>query len=166
MEDMHKLYKENASKVYYFLLSLSRNVHVSEDLTQETMLRAILNIKTFKGNCKLSVWLFQIAKNLYFEWYNKNKRVVSLSELDCYEPSDNSLEQELINKESAQSIFEFLNKLPEPYKEVFTLHTLGEVPLNQISQLYEKSDSWARVTYYRAKQMIIEKMKGESLWIE
>ena len=90
MEDMHKLYKENASKVYYFLLSLSRNVHVSEDLTQETMLRAILNIKTFKGNCKLSVWLFQIAKNLYFEWYNKNKRVVSLSELDCYEPSDNS----------------------------------------------------------------------------
>ncbi|NLC43324.1 MAG: sigma-70 family RNA polymerase sigma factor [Clostridiales bacterium] len=166
MEDMHKLYEENASKVYCFLLSLSRNVHVSEDLTQETMLRAILNIKTFKGNCKLSVWLFQIAKNLYFEWYNKNKRVVSLSELDCYEPSDNSLEQELINKESAQSIFEFLNKLPEPYKEVFTLHTLGEVPLNQISQLYEKSDSWARVTYYRAKQMIIEKMKGESLWIE
>ena len=166
MEDMHKLYKENASKVYYFLLSLSRNVHVSEDLTQETMLRAILNIKTFKGNCKLSVWLIQIAKNLYFEWYNKNNKIVYFTEFEYPEPSENTLEQDLINKESAQSILEFLNKLPEPYKEVFTLHTLGEVPLNQISQLYEKSDSWARVTYYRAKQMIIEKMKGESLWLE
>lgn len=166
MEDMHKLYEENALKVYYFLLSLSRNIHVSEDLTQETMLRAILNIKSFRGNCKLSVWLFQIAKNLYFEWYNKNKKTVSITELNYSEPSENSLEQDLINKESAQSILAFLNELAEPYQEVFTLHTLGEVPLKQISQLFEKSDSWARVTYYRAKQMIIKKMKGESLWLE
>ncbi len=166
MEDMHKLYEENALKVYYFLLSLSRNIHVSEDLTQETMLRAILNIKSFRGNCKLSVWLFQIAKNLYFEWYNKNKKTVSITELNYSEPSENSLEQDLINKESAQSILAFLNELAEPYQEVFTLHILGEVPLKQISQLFEKSDSWARVTYYRAKQMIIKKMKGESLWLE
>jgi RNA polymerase sigma-70 factor (ECF subfamily) len=59
----------------------------------------------------------------------------------------------------------FLHQLPDPYKEVFTLHALGEVPLRQISMLFGKSDSWARVTYYRAKLMIIEKMKGESLWI-
>lgn len=69
--------------------------------------------------------------------------------------------QELIDKETAHKILTFLHGLDEPYKEVFSLHALGEVPLNQISRLFGKSDSWARVTYYRAKAMIISKLEED-----
>ena len=50
--------------------------------------------------------------------------------------------------------------LMEPYKEVFMLRVMGEVSYRDIGQLFSKSESWARVTYYRAKKMIVEKMGG------
>lgn len=55
--------------------------------------------------------------------------------------------------------FILMDELEEPYKEVFTLHALGDIPLKRISQLFGKSDSWARVTYYRAKAMITAKLE-------
>lgn len=74
MGDFEKIYQEHGKTVYSFLFSLSHDEHLSEELTQETMFRAILNYGSFRGDCKLSVWLCQIAKNLYFEWHNKNKK--------------------------------------------------------------------------------------------
>lgn len=70
---------------------------------------------------------------------------------------------EIEERDMADRILRHLHELEEPYKEVFTLHALGDVPLKRISQLFGKSDSWARVTYYRAKAMITEKLEeGES----
>ena len=54
-----------------------------------------------------------------------------------------------------------LHNLEEPYMEVFLLHALGDVPLKDVSRLFGKSDSWARVTYYRAKAMIARRWKEE-----
>ena len=65
------------------------------------------------------------------------------------------------NTESAQ-ILRHLHTLDEPYKEVFMLHVFGEVSLKDISLLFGKSDSWARVTFYRAKATIISKLKGDT----
>ena len=75
MGDFEKIYQEHGKTVYSFLLSLSHDEHLSEELTQETMFRAIMNFNSFRGDCKLSVWLCQIAKNLYYEWYNKGYRI-------------------------------------------------------------------------------------------
>ena len=80
MGDFEKIYQEHGKTVYSFLLSLSHDEHLSEELTQETMFRAIMNFNSFRGDCKLSVWLCQIAKNLYYEWYNKNRKIVPLDE--------------------------------------------------------------------------------------
>ena len=80
MSDFGQIYEENGKVVYYYLLSLCRDKNLAEELTQETMCRAIMNIESFRGESKISVWLCQIAKNLYFEWQNKNKRNVPLDE--------------------------------------------------------------------------------------
>ena len=66
---------------------------------------------------------------------------------------------EIEERDMADRILRHLHELEEPYKEVFTLHALGDVPLKRISQLFGKSDSWARVTYDRAKAMITEKLE-------
>ena len=65
----------------------------------------------------------------------------------------NNLNQAAIHANS------YLHELEEPYKEVFMLHALGDIPLTRISQLFGKSDSWARVTYYRAKAIITSKLE-------
>ena len=161
MSDLDAIYQEYGKTVYCFLLSLSHDEHLSQELTQETMFRAIMNINSFRGECKMSVWLCQIAKNLYFEHIKKNKHTVAMDE---YENQRNSntydIESELENKDTANRILNCLHTLKEPYKEVFTLHALGDIPLNKISRLFGKSESWARVTYYRAKAMITEKLEG------
>ena len=72
MGDIEALYREYGKTVYFFLLSLCRNESLAEELTQETMFRAIMNIGSFRGDGKITVWLCQIAKNLYYEHQKKS----------------------------------------------------------------------------------------------
>lgn len=107
----------------------------------------------------MSVWLCQIAKNLYFEYLKKSKRTVPIDENMAQWDSGKDIAAELADKDVAEAILQHLHDLDDPYKEVFTLHALGDIPLTQISRLFGKSDSWARVTYYRAKAMITSKLE-------
>lgn len=159
MGDIEALYREYSKTVYFFLLSLCRNESLAEELTQETMFRAIMNIGSFRGDGKITVWLCQIAKNLYYEHQKKSKRTVPIDESIEQLDSGQDVATALENKETAQQILRHLHDLEEPYKEVFMLRALGDVPLTQISKLFGKSDSWARVTYYRAKAMITDRLK-------
>ena len=86
MSDFESIYQQYGKTVYFFLLSLTQNESLSEELTQETMCRAIMNIGAFCGESKMSVWLCQIAKNLYFEWQKKNKRNVPIEDALLAEP--------------------------------------------------------------------------------
>ena len=161
MGDFEAIYKQYGKTVYFFLLSLSHNEKLAEELTQETMFRAIMNINSFREESKLSVWLCQIARNLYLEWLKKEKRTVQLDENLLPFDDGRDITLELADKEMAKRILKYLHELDEPYKEVFMLHALGDIPLTQISNLFGKSDSWARVTYYRAKTMITAKLEEE-----
>lgn len=99
VSDFDAIYQEYGKTVYCFLLSLSRDETLSEELTQETMFRAIMNISSFRGDSKISVWLCQIAKNLYLEWMKKNKRIVPIDEsIDLYD-SGRDIAAELADKD-------------------------------------------------------------------
>lgn len=74
MHDIEKAYTQYAREVYRYLLSLSHNEDVAEELTQETFFRAMRTMKNYDGTCKLSVWLCQIAKHLWYQWLAKNSR--------------------------------------------------------------------------------------------
>lgn len=159
VSDFDSIYRQHGKTVYFFLLSLTHDEALSEELTQETMFRAIMNIGTFRGDSKISVWLCQIAKNLYYEWQKKSKRTVQMDETVMQSDDGRDIVAELADKDMAARILCHLHELDDPYKEVFMLHALGDVPLTQISQLFGKSNSWARVTYYRAKAMITAKLE-------
>ncbi len=149
--DFDKLYSEYFQVVYKFILKLSADHELSEDITQETFIKAIKNIKSFKGECKISVWLCQIAKNIYFSHTKKNAR---LKTVPIDEINGQAEEPDFTSKELLLEIHRLLHSLPEPYKEVFTLKTFADLSLAEISQLFGKSESWARVTYLRAKQKL------------
>ena len=155
MTEFDKIYSLYFEDVYKFILSLCRNEAVAEDITQETFFKALKGIHSFHGKCKLSVWLCQIAKNTYFSYYEKEKKYAGNNFLESQTNTDD-FEQRLANRELAFEIHKQLHTLDEPYKEVFTLRLFGELSFLQIGNLFEKTESWARVTYHRAKLKLKE----------
>jgi RNA polymerase sigma factor (sigma-70 family) len=153
--DFEELYDQYFKDVYRYALSLSRNESVAEEITQETFFKALNGIDGFNGSCKVSVWLFQIAKNTYFSYCKKEKRRAPAAEAGEL-PSGENLEERLGEKEMSFEIHRRLHALEEPYKEVFSLRLFGELSYAQIAALFGKTESWARVTYHRARLKIKE----------
>ena len=158
MTEFEKLFDENREFVFKYLMKMTKNVSLAEELTQETFFRAYMNYASLRNKEKSSVWLCQIAKNTYFSWYNEQKKKVSVESLEDVSDGKDT-EDEFIQKELSQEALKCLHELEEPYKEVFMLSVFGGFSLKDISLTFGKSESWARVTFYRAKQKLSERMR-------
>ena len=158
MTEFEKLFCENRDFIVRYLMKMTKNAPLSEELTQETFFRAYMNYTSLKNKDKASVWLCQIAKNTYFSWYNEQKKKDSLEHLEAVS-SDESTEDTVIQKELSQRALICLRELEEPYRKVFLLSVLGGSSFKDISRMFKKSESWARVTFYRAKQKLSERMR-------
>ncbi len=157
MKDFEKVYSEYYDAVFQYVLSLCGNEAWAEEITQEAFFKALKSIDTFRGECKLSVWLCQIAKNTFYTDAKRRGREADYP-LELI-PSDEAIDQSIADKETAFQIHGLLHALDEPYKEVFWMRTFGELSFKDIAALFGKTESWARVTYYRAKMKIREGVK-------
>ncbi|KMZ55031.1 RNA polymerase sigma factor [Dorea sp. D27] len=160
MDEFEEIYARNLKSVYRFLLRLSGSPDIAEELTQETFFLAFEHLDRFRGTCKISVWLCQIAKHSYYAWCRKNKALEPEESLEEYRSRDN-VEAAVVAADERRRIHKILHGLAEPYKEVFTLRVMGELSYRDVGRLFKKSESWARVTYYRAKCMIQERLGGD-----
>ena len=138
MPEFQQVYELYFKDVYKYVLALCRDEHMAEEVTQETFFKALKSIDSFRGQCKLYVWLCQIAKNTYYSMAAKNK-TSRIEELP--ENAGDALESALLTKESAFEIHRILHDLEEPYKEVFSLRVFGELSFRQIGQLFGKTES-------------------------
>ena len=148
------IYEKYFKDVYLFMLATSKDADIAEEITQETFFKALKEIRYFKGNCSVKSWLCQIAKNLYVDQMRK-KRSVPLDEVK-EAAAFTDIEKSMVEKSEAISIYKILHCLEEPYKEVFTLRVLGELSFKEIADIFGKNESWARVTYHRARLKIRE----------
>ena len=156
MPDFEAVYRQYFADVYKYVLALSRDEAVAEEVTQETFFKALSAIDNFRGDCQLRVWLCQIARNQYLSLCRERKK---FAERDA-EPGDGGIEEGFADRDAAKRLHVLLHDLPEPYKEVFSLRTFGELPFSQIGELFGKTESWARVTYFRARQRLKEAFDG------
>ena len=154
MTDFQAVYEEYFTDVYKYVFSLCRDEHLAEEVTQETFFKALKNIDSFRGQCRLYVWLCQIAKNTYFSLASKPKDI-SFEDITA---SESSPEEAQLQQDSAFAVHRILHTLEEPYKEVFSLRVFGQLSFRQIGTLFNKTESWARVTYHRARMKIKEEM--------
>lgn len=160
MKEFEEIYKLYYPQVYRFVMSLCGDADTAEELTQETFFRAMKGINKYRGDCKLSVWLFQIAKNLYFTQKKKEERFCPSAESELENKPDVLNVEELIeNKQLAMKIHEVLHLIEEPYKEVFWMRAFGELSFAEIGKIHGKTESWARVTFHRAKIKIQEEIQ-------
>lgn len=156
MPDFDEIYNEYFTVVYKFLLGLCHDPPLAEELTQESFFKALKNIDKYDPKYKLSTWLCQIAKNTFYS-HAKKQRGQADYPLELL-IDEHDLEQRLVDKDTALAIYRILHRLKEPYKEVFWLRAFGELSFAQIGVLFDKTESWARVTYYRAKILIKEEL--------
>lgn len=153
MEDLELIYRTYFQDVYYYVLSLSSKPELAEDITSETFVKAMKGLHTFKGDCELRVWLCQIAKNCYIDYVRKHKRLTPVEHLDVL-PSQEAVEKSYESKEQYLRVLELVTKLKEPYHRVFKLRYLEERSFKEIAEEYERTENWACVVSYRAKEMI------------
>ena len=156
MESFEKVYELYFKDVYRYMLSLCRDAAEAEEITQETFFRAMKNISSFRGDCKMTVWLCQIARNIYFKSQKQQKKRQDKA-MDAAAPL--SLEAFICDEADAMRIHELLHRMEEPYKEVFMLRIFGELQFKKIASIFEKTESWARVTYHRARLKLICEME-------
>ena len=168
MEPFEQIYSSYLKDVYKYVFSLCRDPAEAEEITQETFFQALKSLPDFRGDCKLLVWLCQIAKHLYFARLKKKSRI---SHLPPEEPASGftasggfagpSPEQRLLEEADAMAIHRHLHALEEPYKEVFMLRVFGELSFRKIGEIFGKTESWARTTYHRAKLRLIDQMETD-----
>jgi len=167
VENLSEIYKSYADEVKRFLICLTTNVDLAEELTQETFYQAVKSIERYNGECKMSVWLCQIAKHTYYNYLKKEKRhshlsVEQMMEMGLDVPSNAELpDEELANRNTFISLHREIHLLKEPYREIFLLRTSVNLSFKEIGEIFDKSENWARVTYYRAKLKLVERIRGE-----
>ena len=158
--DFEALYANYFRDVYLYVLTLSGDPHVAEEITSDTFFRAMRSIGGFRGDCEPRVWLCQIAKNCYFS-YCKRRRTVPLEAAESLPAEEESLDEALRQREAADRIRRHLHALENPYKEVFMWRALSGLSFKENGALYGKSENWACVTYHRARRHIKERMEED-----
>lgn len=156
MQDIEKIYEEYFETLNKYLFCLTRSNNLAEELTQETFYRAVKKIDTYKGECKMSVWLCQIAKNLWYDYCKKNKKVISVEEELLGSYSTDTTEERVILNDEKISLFRKIQKLDEKTREVIYLRITGELTFKEIGIILNKTENWARVTFYRGKNQLKE----------
>lgn len=159
MQDMEQIYKQHFQTVYKYLFCLTNNSDISEELTQETFYKAVKKINTYKGECKISVWLCQIAKNLWYDECRKNKR--KLKEDTMQKETSNLAEEQAILKDEKITLYKRMQNLDEQTREVIYLRITGELSFKEIGDILNKTENWARVTFYRGKLKLKEGGENE-----
>lgn len=151
--------------VYHYILALCRNEALAQDITQETFLKAIGSSDKFKGESSLYTWLCAIAKRQLINRYKKDGREIPTDDFSGTLPKNEKSFEELISdKDMAMHIHRVLHQMEEPYKEVFSLRVFGQLSFADIAKLFAKTESWARVTYHRARKAINEVLRKEGFY--
>lgn len=153
IEDICNKYYKN---VYKYLLSLSRNPNIAEELTQETFCTAIKEINKFKGNCEIITWLCIIAKHLYYKY---SKKIIYDDIDNINEPLSMSIEDTFILSQDKIELYKGLQKVTENERNVIYLRLLG-LSFKEISEIVGKNETWAKVVFHRGKKELAKYIKG------
>lgn len=159
MNNIEELYNLYFHDVYLYIKTLSRDDDTAQEITQETFFKAMKSLNKFKGECSIKSWLCQIAKNIFYNQCKVRNRFTE-EEISSDIPDETvSFTDRIADNSQALEIHRILHKMEEPYKEVFSLRIFSELSFKQIADIFGKTESWARVTFHRAKVKIIDKLE-------
>ncbi len=153
-----KLYDAYYMRVFSYAMTLARDRHLAEEITQETFFRAFSKLNSFRGESDEVTWLCAIAKNLFADEKRRQSRFGDMPEdAAARQPG---VEQAVAEREDSFRVHLALHAMEEPYREVFELRVFGELSFQQIGTIFAKTENWARVTFHRARVKLKERMEN------
>lgn len=163
MQDMDTIYKKYGEIVYKYVFCLTGNEDITEEIVQETFLVAVKDINKFRGECKISTWLCQISKYIWYKKLKKEKikKEIPLDILQNTLSIEESIEENFWNKEKKIELFKKLQNFDEDTKNVMYLRIFGNFEYNEIAEIMNKTSNWARVVFFRGKQKLKEELENE-----
>lgn len=160
--NLEELYQKHSKAIYYFLYRMTEDIKIAEELTQETFLQAFLSLNNFRGDCKATTWLYQIAKNVWRNYLRKKggpaQLPIDVEQLsDLFDPLNILLE-----KEDKKIFYDALKKLPTDMRKIVYLKITSDLTFHEIGELLERTETWARTNYFRAKLKLKEYLHQNS----
>jgi len=163
VKGIDKIYSEYFQTVYKYLFTLTQDADVSEELTQETFYQAVKTFDRFRGESKVSVWLCQIAKHLWYKEYKRRNRFTEgfVEEMSDLIPSSENLQESVIESDIKIALYQKIRHLDEKTREVIYLRLTGELSFREIGEIMMRNETWARVIFYRGKQKLMSEEERE-----
>lgn len=161
MQSLNEIYREYAMTVYRYLMSVTHDASLAEELTAETFYQATRTIDKYNETCKLSTWLIGIARNCWYTHLRKNPAQLPIEEADAAGAAAESAEDAVFKQESRVDLFRKLHDLPEPFREVMYLRVFGTLSFREIGDILGKNENWARVMFYRGKEQLKKELENE-----
>ncbi|MEA5014319.1 MAG: RNA polymerase sigma factor [Candidatus Limiplasma sp.] len=161
MQSFEALFSKYFRRVYRFALSLTGKEQAAEELTQQAFFKALKGIDSFQGRSDPVTWLCSIAKNEFFNSARRSREQLVAPDSCLLQRQAGCVEELVQRKDQVMRVHHHLHGMEEPYREVFSLRVFGELKFSQIAALFGKTESWARVTFYRAKCELQSKLREE-----
>lgn len=159
--DYERLYNSFYMQVYSYVMTLAKNRDLAEEIAQQVFYKAMVTRADFDGSSGELTWLCSIAKRLFYDELRRRKHFAAEPLPDPDHPSGEDIEKAVADADTAYRVHVILHQMEEPYKEVFSLRVFGELSFLKIASIFGKTESWARVTYHRARLKIKERMEKD-----
>lgn len=156
-ESIELLYSLYSGILYKYIFSICKDREIAEDIVQITFVEAIKSIDGFRGNSSVKTWLFSIARFQCYKYLRKKKIHINIDDIEV--TSYESLMETTIDNICSQEIVSKINDLDEPARSILILRILGDYSFASIGERVGKSESYCRVTFYRAKQKLKKEMR-------
>ena len=138
--------------VFVLCVKMTNDREISEEITQDVMIKCIDKINAFEGKSKLKTWVYKIAHNEVLNHLRKNKiNTTELNEETTGRSYDKSILNEMNDLDLKYTIDKYFNKLPTDQKELLTLFYLDELSLKEIEDITNLSASNVRVKLHRGR---------------
>ena len=149
------VYRTYSREIYLYLYGLSHNRQLSEDLMQETFVKALITVGT--ADMGIRAWLYKVARNLYFNTYRKDKRlIIGLENAEnkgvIREEIEESPLSKLLRTEREKALYKALNKLEGKKREVLLLQYFSGLSGKDIAKLLDITTENARILAFRGKK--------------
>lgn len=157
IEDLYIKYKDD---IFKYLVSITKNPQLSEDLLSDTFLAAIKSLYNFQNKSDIKTWLFSIARHKWYEHLRKSHDHIDIDTLFEIYISD-SPEETIFNNQIAEKILNLLEKESPRNKDIILMRSEG-YSYYEISKKFNISESSARVIDFRTKNHIKKILEKEN----
>ncbi len=166
-EAFSELYDQNYSKIFGYTLKRTANIETAQDITSETFLKALKNIKKFKWKgVSFSCWLYRIASNEIANYFRKNKyRAISFEKISepisLSNPSQELIEAEeqLKRQKDFLELQQKITKLPDVYQEVIVLKFFEKKKIKEIAKILGKKEGTVKSLLHRGVKKLRKLME-------